>query len=271
MSNKLAGAYGGHAELSDDLYDTIGVNQQGEKVSGVYVHDQTTALVDRFLTKELGSFSVTADTVVDNFTFEAVAGHGFVVGNIANFMEEQNYSQFEVLAVAGDTITLDTAMDSVYTSDGTHNRATRSMLVDGSSAIQTFSLRPIAGMMWDIVRLFMTIESASAMDFSTFGSMAAITRGCVFRLDNGVQRNVFNYKTNGDMINRCHDHNFVQKTGGGLHGFSARTTFAGQDKRGVAVRLVGDDGDELQHIIQDDLTTGNTKFNIIAQGHVCLV
>lgn len=46
-----------------------------------------------------------------------------------------------------------------------------------------------------------------------------------------------------------------------------RRSFAGQDKNGVVIRLNGDQGDEFQVIVQDNLT-GLTHFRTVVQGHV---
>ena len=48
---------------------------------------------------------------------------------------------------------------------------------------------------------------------------------------------------------------------------TSRRTFGGQNKNGIVIRLKGDDNDELQAIIQDDLTDLD-HFHVIAQGHV---
>ena len=110
-----------------------------------------------------------------------------------------------------------------------------------------YIIKPIPGQFWDITRVIFIIESAANnMDFTEFGSIAALTNGCVLRKKDGVIQNVFNWKTNGEFINHSFDHSFQAKTGGGGSGFVSRSSFAGPSKRGVTIRLNGDDGDELQ-------------------------
>ena len=51
----------------------------------------------------------------------------------------------------------------------------------------------------------------------------------------------------------------------GVDGFTARMTFAGQNKVGVAIRLPI--GEDLEFIIQDDLTNIVT-YEVVAEGHI---
>lgn len=268
MGDKRQAAYGGHPALNDDLFHSIEADAQGNRGLGVFVMDQTTPTVDRYLTQLLNIVTLAAPTVVDTFTISLVAGHNVVAGDMINIQEGSSFSQFEALSEAADVVTLDAQMDKVYTTDATVERGNRSMLVNGSVTPVVFGLRPISTLVWDITRAIAVIESTTAQDFSTFGNQSALTRGCLFRCHNGQDVNLFNYKTNGDIINRSFDHDFQTKSGGGLFGFTVRSTWSGNDKRGVALRLVGADDDEFQHIIQDNLSSGTAKFNVIAQGHV---
>ena len=59
---------------------------------------------------------------------------------------------------------------------------------------------------------------------------------------------------------------FQSKSGGGEHAFVGRSTWGGQSKRGVVLRVDGNLGEEVQLVIQDDLT-GLTDFLMVAQGH----
>ena len=107
------------------------------------------------------------------------------------------------------------------------------------------------------------------MDFSLFGGATALSKGCLLRVKqaNGSFNNLFIWATNGEFTIRSLDSIFQAKVGGGEHSFVARSTFGGQHKRGVVVRLEGLKGEELQVVIQDDLTLGNSLVTMIAQGH----
>ena len=107
------------------------------------------------------------------------------------------------------------------------------------------------------------------MDFTTFGGLAALANGCVLRYlqEDLTFINSFAWRTNDELIERSFDHNFQSKIGGGSHGFVARSTWSGQDKRGVTIRLDGALFEELQIVVQDDLT-GLDKFRVVSQGHI---
>ena len=251
------------------IVNPVETNQDGMTVGAVALQDQTSPDVDLFLQQTINAVTLDATTILDSRTIDLVAGHNVVAGETIYLAESEVFSQFVVISVATDTITLDSPVDKVYTASATALRTTTKMNVDGSTT-QTFSIAPEAGQKWDITRVILVIESsANNMDFTEFGSLAALTNGCVLRSKDGSRANLFNWKTNGDFINRSFDSFFETKTGGGGSGFVARTTFAGQDQRGVTVRLRGDDNDELQVLVQDDLTGASlTSLRVIAQGHV---
>ena len=105
------------------------------------------------------------------------------------------------------------------------------------------------------------------MDSAKFGGISALANGVVLRKVDGVYHNIFNIKTNGDFALRSFDVAYDDKAPAGSYGFRCRTTFAGQSKRGVTIRLNGTSGDELQILNQDSLGA-LSHFNAIVQGHV---
>jgi hypothetical protein len=239
---------------------------------GVFVQDQTTEVIDLKLHKNLNTFTLASDSVLDTFTLTASPGHSILTGNSICFLEGQSFSQFDVTDVVGDLITFDSPMDKVYTSSATAIHHTFDMRTGTASpsAPEIWRIAPIPGQRWDIVRIILVMEStANNMDFTGFGNLSALTNGAILRTKDGVRQNLFNWKTNGDFINRSFDHSFQGKTGGGGSGFVARSTFGGQSKRGVVLRLDGDLGEEVQVMLQDATNgAGLTKFFVIAQGHV---
>lgn len=246
-------------------------SNQGTAGVAVFIQDQTTEDVDLYLHQVINSITLAANTAVDSRTIDLEAGHGVVAGNGIMLSQGADFSQFLVLSVATNTITLDSPVDKVYKTQATCTRNTIDMRVDGSSTAEVFQVAPIAGQVWDITRIILVMEStANAMDFTGFGSLTALTSGCVLRREDGNRKNLFNWKSNGDFINRSFDNDFQAKTGGGGSGFTARATYGGQSKRGVTIRLNGTDGESLQNVIQDAISAAGTltRFNIIAQGHV---
>lgn len=260
-------------DIIDLLRASFETSQEGTTALGVFVQDQTTPNVDLSFHRNLQNVTLAANTVLDTNTMTFEPGHGFTFPSSPSesicILEGQNFSQFNVLGVTGDVVTIDSPMDHIYTPSASVIRHTFDMRVNSTPASPgVYIIKPIAGQKWDITRVILVIESNSAMDFSKFGSLSPLTNGCVLRKKNGDRQNHFNFKTNGDFINRSFDHAFQTKSGGGGFGFTSRHTFAGQGKQGVVIRLDGDLDEELQVLTQDSLLTGLTAMFMIAQGHL---
>lgn len=261
-------------ELLGFLTDLIETSDRGDKGLAVNIQDQTSPALDLFFLETLNTTTVAVDTVVGSYDFTATAGHGIVVDNIVELADEISFIQARVGAVNGDVITIDEPINHAYIAGSSLIVSSRNLRVDGSSTPRIFAIRPSQGQKGDITRIMIGIQSTSNMDFSTFGSIPTLTRGCLLRIkkSNGDYVNLFDWKNNGGFAIRSFDSDFQSKIGGGLFSFIARTTYAGQDKRGVAIRLDGGDGitpgNELQLLVQDDLTAAElTEFVAVAQGH----
>ena len=101
---------------------------------------------------------------------------------------------------------------------------------------------------------------------ATFADQPKLLRGLALRHRDGVIQNIFNVKSNREIEGITLDFKpyAATKPNEGQNGFSARLTFTGQDKLGVAQRLrVGED---LEFIIQDDLTD-IILLEVTAEGH----
>lgn len=249
-------------------------DMNGVKGLQTFEQDKTAPIIDWKFHRNLQTVSLASDTVLDATTIAFSPGHGFVVGNTICILEGQNASQFAVLAVNVNVITIDSPMDKVYTAAGTTVvRHSFDMRVAGSLASPAvFSMKPIPGQVWHISRVIFVIESsANSMDFTEFGSQPALTNGCVLRKKNGDRQNIFNWKSNGELINRSFDAIFQEKTGGGGSGFVCESSFGGKENRNTIIRLDGDNGDDLQVLVQDDLTDSSfLKIFMVAQGYQVL-
>lgn len=238
----------------------------------IFVQDQTTESLDVPFLLDRGTFNLDGDTVRDSRFFDAVTGHNIVVDEIIELADSASFMQTKVLGVVADTIEVDIPVNHVYLSGGTGTRSTDDMRVDGSVTPQVFSILPLAGQAGDMTRVILTIETTQGMDFTKFGDANALTNGCVLRIkrSNGDFRNQLNFKTNGDFIEKCYDHIPLPRSGAGGFGLVFRLTYAGQDKHGVAVRVDGDEDEEWQLVIQDDIsvaTLGLLKLRMSAAGH----
>jgi len=236
------------------------------------LQDQTTPTVDTYFLQSISNFTVATDTPVSTvsvleYDFDATSGHGITAGNEILLLDiAGDRSMYAVvMGVATDTITLDRPLDNSFPAATTLGRiVSREMAVNGAVTPQIFTVRGGALQSHDITRMFITMLDDSAMDDGKFGGISALTRGLVLRIVNGIQVNIFNFKTNSDIKQFCYDLTYSDKAAAGLHGLSARMSFGGNDKHGVVLRLDGLDA--LQWIVQDDLT-GLTSLHASAQGH----
>ena len=257
---------------------TVGITDpDGDGVGGadVYIQDQHTDILDFFLMNIQGTFTPLSDTVINTRVFTASPGHGISIGDTINFYEGVKFSQFLVLDVVGDVITIDSPFDLAYTPASTNSRGIVNMNVNGSVTPVVFSIGPIPPTapatknQWDVTRFMFVIQDGSSMDSSMFGTISGgLTNGIVIRQKNGFYKNYFNVKTNGDWGLRAYDMSFDDRAGGGgSYFFRARRTFAGPSKTGVTIRIKGEDSDFFEIVIQDDLTSLEDVVSV-TQGHV---
>ncbi len=237
------------------------------------LEDQTESPVDLYFIQAIGSptaltnaTSVDDTTVVLNDVVDVSVGN--FLGIFSGVSLEGRFYFGEVLNIVSNTITLDTPLDFAFDAADPVISSTRDLNVDGSLTTQMFSVMGAGAgspLTVDITRVMFQITDATAMDDSLFGGIAALTNGIVMRRNNGQMNNLFNVKNNSDFGNIAFDKIYADRAPAGSFGLTIRSTFSGQDKRGVAIRLKA--GDELELLVQDNLT-GLSSFRVLAQGHV---
>lgn len=255
----------------------IETSDRGTRGVAAFVQDQTTGLLDvPFLNLIDDTITLAVNTVVDSNDITLTAGHGLTTGTnagdvieIADTTDGSFFLQCEIVIVTGDVITLDCPVNRIYTTAASLLAVSeRDMNVDGSVTPVVYSVLPFSLQKGDMVRIIVELRDTVGMDFETFGGIAALTNGVVVRVNNGdgTFRNLYNFKSNGDIIQQAFDHDFATNIGGGTRGFTSRITWGGQSKHGVVVRLDGSLSEALEIVIQDDLT-GLTRMHWNAQGH----
>lgn len=247
----------------------IDVSDRNNAGVPVFIQDHTQESLDIPFLNDRGTFTTDGATTRDSRFFDAAPGHSILAGEIVELTDADTFMQARVLGVIADAIELDTPINHAYASGIEGTRSSDDMRVDGSVTPMVFSVLPLSGQSGGITGLVMTIESGSAMDYTKFGSLAALTNGIVVRVKRagGDFRNLINFKTNGEFIEKAFDNQYQAKSGGGGFGFVARLTYAGQAKHGVTLHVDGDLDEEIQIVIQDKLDTGLTKLRIFAGGH----
>jgi hypothetical protein len=119
---------------------------------------------------------------------------------------------------------------------------------------------------FDVWRVMITALTATSGDLAEFGDGPALVNGLVLRKKNanGTYWNIGNAKTNGDLMGMMFDFRSPSSAGlSGANGFSGRFSM---DKMGGVVRLCK--GDDLELLVQDDLTTRVLSLGLLAEGGV---
>jgi hypothetical protein len=251
-------------------------SDRGTEGVAVFIQDQTTGILDVPFLNNLSTPTLAIDTVADgiNRDITLTAGHGLTVadiGNIVEIVDSANgtfFMQAAITNVVADVITLDAPINRIYTTtQSILSVSDIDMNVNGAVTPVIYSVLPFSIQKGDMVRLIVEIRDNSPMDFETFGGVPALANGCVLRINNGdgTYRNLYNFKSNGDMIEQGFDHDFFLNNGGNIRGFTCRITWGGQSKHGAVIRLDGSLGEALEFVIQDDLT-GLTRMHWTAQG-----
>lgn len=244
----------------------------------VNIQDQHTPILMVPMNREENTTTLTSATAIDDTVIAVTSATGFAAGKfvaIGNIAENRYYVG-EVVSVASLNVTLDTPLDFAFPTSGTVvAQGTHDLAVDGSVTPVIFSLRatdPGLPVEIDVTRILIQCITSSAVDLNKFGNIAGaagagLTNGVVLRAVNGTVNNIFNAKNNGDLAGLMYDWSpyTASNPSHGVDGFIGRLTFSGQSKIGVTIRLAK--GDDLEFIVQDDLTS-LTTFKIIVEGHV---
>lgn len=253
---------------------TIG-NDQGSR--DVAIQDQTTAIIDLHLTKFIDDATILLQTAIDDVVIRIQVLTTPLVGDLLCLKETAGEAFYQgaivsVTPVLGDDydVGLDTPLDFPFSVLDDATLDTDNLAVNGAIAPVTFrvSAEGLAdNVEWDVVRTMASVIGTSVMDDGLFGDLPALTKGIVIRTSNGIEKNIFNAKTNGDVKLHAFDLRYSERAPAGQTGMSFRRTFGGQDKNGVVARIVANLGDGFDCIVQDDLT-GLTNFTMVVQGHI---
>jgi len=236
----------------------------------VNIQDQHTLLVDLYLHEHIETLPLTADTSIGDTTVTVTDLSATIVGHLLCFKENGRFSQIGIVTITGTgpwDLVLESPLDYAYTTAGFCGSTTKEANVNGSITPVIYHISPPSGTQWDITRLMFYLQDNVAMDDAKFGGISALTKGIVLRKKDTIYQNLFNVKSNGEFALRAYDRTYGDKAPAGSYSMFCRRTFAGQSKNGITIRLDGDTSDDLELIIQDDLT-GLEKFHIVCQGHV---
>lgn len=231
----------------------------------VHIQDQTSPIVEAYMVIYVRTLILANPTVIDSYDVVVADASLVTVGNVVTLQNKQRGFQGKVLSKVGNILTLDSPFDYVFPIEGTAIREGKTSLnVNGSVTPITVIFKPTTGVMWDIYSIALSIVDNTAMDDSLFGGLPSLTKGIVLRKTDGESRSYFNIKSNGGFSTRG-DLIYSEKAPSGYYGLTFIKDFP--KTVGVAIRLNGDKGEQLELIIQDDLS-GIFSFTALCRGHI---
>jgi hypothetical protein len=245
----------------------------------VTLQDQTTPPIVIPFSKTNNVTSLSVATAVDDYTITIATTTGFVDGSfiiISNVTTERYWFGYQVGAPAGNIITVDRPLDSIFPIGTQVTAGSTNLNVNGSISLgsEVFSIRqndlgvPIT---LDITRFMFIIYADTAVTLPDFGDITGgLTYGVSMRRVDGTYQNFINFKTNGELINFAFDNAFYEaiNPAQGQDGLVVRLTTAGQNKMGVVTRI--GPLEDVEVLINDDLTS-LPFFQIIAEGSQAIV
>lgn len=262
------------ADLNDVYFETSGLGTVGSPFkmrSESIIQDSTDPLLIVKASQLVIETTLTSATAKDDYVVNVTSVASFVVGQyLTIYSVPDNRVYFSnILAINTLAITLDTPLDFEFPIGSSVSVGSEEMAVNGSVTPQIFGIRNPSGadipLEINITRLMFKCLTSSAIDLSQFGNInGGLLRGIVVRRVDGTYSNIFNAKTNGDLKSLMFDFDIELAGVQQQDGFTARLTFAGENKMGAVVRIGADE--DLQIIIQDNLTSLES-FSVIAEGH----
>lgn len=242
----------------------------------ISVVEGTNPIANRHFHRDLGTGNTLAvASSAGDYQVTVADGSAYAVGNVVEISNGSiEFTHPRITGITTDVLTFDRQLDS------DHPIGTDVLIVeeDLSSAVGSmaspvsYKVHAEAGEILHLYRLMIAMTDDTNGDLGTFGGMAALTNGVTIRLyKNGVFTTFTNWKTNAGIKLDFFDVEFDTRSGGGpgpggggTAGVTGRGTF---EKLGSVLELVGDDGDYIEALVQDDLSA-LVGFSMSAQGHL---
>lgn len=244
----------------------VNVSSKGGQYVDTYLQDQTSPAFAYYFKSLLGYATLSTNAVIDLNTIELNTGHGVQNGEYISLIDGVHSLQAKVVGVNVNIITLDQPLDYAFSTSSEVRRTIINMNVNGSVTKQIFNIKPSKCMHWHINQISLSITDNTEMDSGKFGGVAALTYGIVIRRKNGEYFNLLSAKTNSELDLKGFVIKYDTKAPSGVYGLTSTKNFNSQLGAGCTIDIKGCDDDELEIIIQDDLT-GLLSFTGVAIGH----
>jgi hypothetical protein len=257
--------------MGANQWDSNGIFRTTQDVA---LQDQTTQPIHLTFNKLTQALTLVGTVAIDDTSITVTSDVEPTDGETVCIKKDDRFYQGHIVSHSanGDDwdLVLDTPLDYNYSSPDYVKQSSTNMAVDGSSASQTFIISPknlASTVQWDATMISIVITDGAEMDDAKFGGISALTKGVVLRQVDGYTKNIFNAKSNQDLKLVFHNFIYSDKAPAGTYGLEGHMKFGGQSNFGVVIRLSASTDDELQIIIQDDLSD-LTTFYAMVHGHV---
>lgn len=247
---------------------TSPINDSGDAVKT----EPSTPIKRLIITKVYGDVTVQSTVAVaivsQDRDIVLASAAGFTVGDsITNLVAASDRTFPKIVSISVNTITLDKLIDGNYPIGTSIEAVPVELNVLATPANPAvFKVKPPSGDVWHITRVMISMTHGTAGDMGKFGGINALTYGIQGRtFISGEYISYTNWKTNGAMASDMYDVRFDARSGGGGdYGTTGRFTFT---NAGSPIELIGDDGDEFQFLVQENLSSLDS-FEIGVQGHI---
>lgn len=236
------------------------------KNTDVLIQDQYSDAVDLYLCQLNGTTNPTFDIDANDTLITVDDSSAAVIGDCINIREGTKYFQSIVTDINDSIITIQSPCDNDFTTDaivcfGEWNLAT----ANGADSSLSFFSCPPPNARYDIYSITISFEDNAIMYESTFGGIAALTKGIVCRIVDGYNKQLFLVTNNAGFHEYGFDTFYPEKVPSGTYAFWARKNF--KELNGVSLRIDGANNDRIEVIVSDDLTA-LTKLAITIHGHL---
>ncbi len=246
------------------------LNEPGDAIQVETVMSDHPLLLPEFYADSTVSSTLASAAASQTRYYELTDATGFSVGDVVSVLTNVSDRKFpRVVAIDGNTLELDKLIDGSYPAGTAVYVVPVAMNIVGDSASPTvYKVAPPTGVIWDISKLIVGMSHGSAGDMGLFGDLDELTYGVQVRLYSSVEgtyTSKMNWKTNADITLDVYSIKFDTRSGGGgTYGTTAEFRF---DELQTVITLDGDNGEELQILIHDDLSDLDS-FEMRAQGFV---
>jgi len=259
-----------NGDNADKYFQTQGTGTELDPfrmVTDVSIQSGTTPLFVVNFSNIVAETTLTGATALDDYIINVTSSTGFLIGQYLTIYSVASNRVFfaKVLVIISGAITLDRPLDFAFAIGDDVTVGSTEMNVDGSVTPQIFGVRNpgIADIPLeiDISRLMFAMLTATTPTLTDLGDIPnGVTRGVQIRRVDGTYQNISNFKSNNEMKNLMYDIEVQTVAQNAQDGLTGRFTF---ERLGQVVRIGA--GEDLQIIIQDDLTSLNS-FTVIAEG-----